>query len=56
MLSKKLYLKHLIYKVEILIKGMRWKALFFENGTKFFFSHGFKTCKCPFQKKDLMYF
>ena len=29
--SKKVYLKILIDKVELLIKGMRWKAVFFEN-------------------------
>ena len=33
---KKLYLKPSIDKVEILIKEMRWKALFFENETKLY--------------------
>ena len=45
--SKKLYLKILIDKVEVLIKRMRWKALFFENMSESTFKYGFKTCKCP---------
>ena len=55
-LSKKLYLKILIDKVELLIKRMRWKALFFENESGSTSEHGFKTCKCPPQHKDLMKF
>ena len=41
--SKKLYLKILIDKVEILVKRMRWKALFFENQSGSTFKCGFKT-------------
>ena len=44
--SKKVYLKILIDKVELLIKEMRWEALFLENETESTFSYGFKTCKC----------
>ena len=54
--SKKLYLKVLIDKVEILIKRMRRKALFFENDSESTFKCGFKTRKCPPQHKDLMEF
>ena len=54
--SKKLYLKVLIDKVEILIKRMRRKALFFENESESTFKCGFKTRKCPPQHKDLMEF
>ena len=54
--SKKLYLKILINKVELLIKPMRWKALFFENESESTFKYGFKTRKCPPQHKDLMEF
>ena len=54
--SKKLYLKMLIDKVELLVKRMRWKALFFENESESIFNYGFKTNKCPPQKKDLMEF
>ena len=52
--SKKLYWKILIDKVELLIKRMRWKALFFENESENTFKYGFKTRKCPPQHKDLM--
>ena len=55
-LSKKLYLEILIDKVELLIKRMRWKAPFFENESESTSKHGFKTCKCPPQHKDLMKF
>ena len=54
--SKKLYLKILIDKVELLIKRMQWKALFFENETESTFNYGFKTCKSPPQYKELMEF
>ena len=43
-------------KVVLLIKRMRWKALFFQNETKSTFNYGFETCKCPLQHKDLMEF
>ena len=46
----------LIDKVELLVKRMRWKALFFENESESIFNYGFKTNKCPPQKKDLMEF
>ena len=39
--SKKLYLKILIGKVELLIKRMRWKALFFENESESTLKYGF---------------
>ena len=54
--SKKLYLKILTDKVELLIKRMRWKALFFENESKITFKYGFTTRNCPPQHKDLMEF
>ena len=54
--SKKLYLKILIDKVELLIKRMQWKALFFENESESTFKYGFKTRKCPPQHKELMEF
>ena len=54
--SKKLYLKMLIDKVELLVKRMRWKALFFEIESASIFNYGFKTHKCPPQNKDLMEF
>ena len=54
--SKQLYLKILIDKVELLIKRMRWKALFFENESESTFEYGFKTRKCPSKHKDLMEF
>ena len=54
--SKKLYLKILIDKVELLIKRMRWKTLFFENESDSTFKYGFKTRKCPPQHKELMEF
>ena len=54
--SKKLYLKILIDKVELLIKRMRCKALFLENESESTFIYGFKTRKCPPQHKDLMEF
>ena len=44
--SKKLYLKILIDKVELLIKLMQWKVLFFENETKSTFNYGYETRKC----------
>ena len=53
---KKLYLKILIDKVELLIKQIRWKALFFENESESTFNYCFKTRKCPPQHKDLMEF
>ena len=56
MSSKKLYLKILIDKVELLIKQIRWKALFFENESESTFNYCFKTRKCPPQHKDLMEF
>ena len=49
-------MKTLIDKVELLIKQMRWKALFFENESESTFSYGFNTRKCPIQHKDLMEF
>ena len=52
----KLYLKIFINKVEVLIKRLRWKALFFENEIETIFNYGFKTRKCPPQHKDLMEF
>ena len=54
--SKKLYLKILIDKVELLIKRKRWKAVFFENESESTFKYGFKTRKCSPQHKDLMEF
>ena len=54
--SKKLYLKILTDKVELLIKRMRWKALFFGNESKSTFKYGFKTRNCSRQHKDLMEF
>ena len=54
--SKKLYLKILIDKVELLIKRLRWNALFFENESQSIFKYGFKTRKYPPQHKDLMEF
>ena len=45
--SKRLYLKILIDKVELLINRMRWKALFFEYESENTFNYGFKTHKCP---------
>ena len=54
--SKKLYLKILINKVELLIMQMRWKALFFEIESESTFKYGFKTRKCPPQHNDLMEF
>ena len=57
--SKKLYLKILINKVELLIKRIRWKrwkALFFETESESTFKYVFKTCKCPPQHKDVMEF
>ena len=54
--SKKLYLKILIDKVELLIKRMRWKAAFFQNESESIFNYGFKTRKCPPQYNDLMDF
>ena len=53
---KKLYLKILIDKLELLIKRMQWKALFFENETENTLKYGFKTRKCQPQHKDLMKF
>ena len=53
---KKLYLKILINKVELLIIQMRWKALFFEIESESTFKYGFKTRKCPPQHNDLMEF
>ena len=53
---KETFLKILIDKVELLIKRMRWKALFFENESENTFKYGFKTRKCPPQHKDLMEF
>ena len=56
--SKKLYLKCLTEKVELVIKRMRWKALFndqgLESGLKDNF--GFKSTKCPPQHPDLTSF
>ena len=54
--SKKLYLKILIDKIELLVKRMRSKALFFQNESESTFKYGFKTRKCPPQHKDLMEF
>ena len=54
--SKKLYLKILINKVELLIMQMRWKALFFEIESESTFKYGFKTRKSPPQHNDLMEF
>ena len=54
--SKKLYLKIIIDKVELLIKRKRWKAVFFENESESTFKYGFKTRKCSPQHKDLMEF
>ena len=54
--SKKLYLKILIDKIELLIKRMWWKVLFFENEPESTFKYGFKTRKCPSQHKDLKKF
>ena len=51
---KETFLKILIDKVELLIKQMRWKTLFFESESTF--KYGFKTRKCPPQHKDLMEF
>ena len=45
--SKRLYLKILIDKVELLINRMRWKALFFEYESENTFNYGSKTHKCP---------
>ena len=53
---KETFLKILIDKVELLIKRMRWKTLFFENESQSTFRYGFKTRKCPPQHKDLMEF
>ena len=53
---KETFLKILIDKVELLIKRMRWKTLFFENESESTFKYGFKTRKCPPQHKDLMEF
>ena len=53
---KKLYLKILIDKVELLIKQIRWKALFYENETKGTFNYSFKPRKCSRQHKDLITF
>ena len=53
---KETFLKILIDKVELLIKRMRWKTLFFENESQSSFRYGFKTSKCPPQHKDLMEF
>ena len=52
--SKKVYLKILIDKIELLIKRIRWKALFFGNETESTFNYGFKTRKCQPQHKDLI--
>ena len=54
--SKKLSLKILTDKVELLIKRMRWKALFFGNESKSTFKYGFKTRNWPPQHKNLMEF
>ena len=54
--SKKLYLKILIDKIELLVKRMRSKALFFQNESESTFKYGFKTRKCPPQHKDAMEF
>ena len=54
--SKNLCLKILIDKVELLIKRMRWKALFFENETESTLKCGFKIRKYPPQNKNLMEF
>ena len=52
--SKKVYLKILIDEIELLIKRIRWKALFFGNETESTFNYGLKTRKCQPQHKDLM--
>ena len=49
---KETFLKILIDKIELLIKRMRWKTLFFENESESTFKYGFKTRKCPLQHKD----
>ena len=59
--SKKLYLKSLVDKTELLIKRMRWKVLFFEQDPEDPEAtprerYGFKTRKCPPQHKDLIPF
>ena len=53
---KETFLKILIDKVELLIKRMRWKTLFFENESESTFKYGFKTRKCPPQHRDLLEF
>ena len=53
---KETFLKILIDKVELLIKRMRWKTLFFENESESTFKYGFKTRKCPPQDNDLIEF
>ena len=54
--SKKLHLKILINKVELLIERMPWKALFSGIESESTFRYGFKTRKCPPQHKNLMEF
>ena len=54
--SKKLYLRVLIDKVELLIKWIWWKALFFENESESTFNYGFKKSQCQPQYNDLMEF
>ena len=54
--SNKLYLKILIDKIELLIKEILWKALFFENESESTFKYGFEIRKCPPQHNDLMEF
>ena len=54
--QKKLYLKILIEKVELLTKRMRWKALLFEIKFESTIKFVFKTRKWPPQHKGLMEF
>ena len=48
---KKLFVKILIDKDELLIKQMWQKSLFFENEAERTFSHGFKACKFQPQQR-----
>ena len=54
--SEKLYKKHLLEKVELVVKRMRWKALMYDADTNDDTTtdnhYGFKTKKCPPQHKD----
>ena len=57
--SDKLYQTILKEKVELLIKGMRWKAHLYENSglnTSNLLNYIYKSRKCPPQHKDLMQF